>query len=422
LPFDVRGSGSNTSNSEVCERMKAMVLGVGAIGSVTADVLAKSDEFDKVILGARNVEKGKRLEKKISSDKVSVKKIDASDVSAMTKAFKGLDIVLNLVIPRYNFAIMEACEKAKVHYADTAWDIALDKTKPGQIVKPAPPSFRYLKRDKAWKKMGLTGMLGIGCDPGLTNIFARMGADRLDKVKDILIRDGDNGYVEGYEFAPLWSPETLIEEVLMPATYYANGHYRKYGSFENKEIFDFPDRVGKIPIYNVAHEEAETLPTYIGEVLGKGCDYCDFKIALGDEYVDAIKMIGKLGLGNPDKVDVKGVKVAPRDVVNAVLPDPSQLGHLSKGQCAIGAIVKGTKSGRKAGHYIWTSLDHKKTWDKYKNSATAWSVGVPIGIAAILFAKGKITQRGVFPPEMLDPKPFVKMLPKYGMNCKEKKL
>jgi len=402
--------------------MKAMVLGVGAIGSVTADVLAQSDEFDKVVLGARNLEKGKRLQRKISCDKVSVKKIDASDARSMAKAFKGLDIVLNVVIPRYNFAIMEACEKAKVHYADTAWDIALDKTKPGQIIKPAPPSFLYLKKDKAWKRLGLTGMLGIGCDPGLSNLFARMAADRMDRVKQILVRDGDNGYVEGYGFAPLWSPETLIEEVLMPATYYADGHYRKYGSFENKEMFDFPDGVGEIPIYNVDHEEQETLPTYIGEVLGKGCDYCDFKIALGDEYVDAIKMIGKLGLSNPNKIDVKGVKVAPRDVVNAALPDPSQLGHLAKGQCAIGVVTKGVKDGKEVGYYIWTSLDHKKTWQKYENSATAWSVGVPLGIAAILFAQGKIAQKGVFPPEMMDPAPFVKMLPKYGMNCREKKL
>ena len=409
-------------NKEAAERMKAMGLGVGAIGSVTAQCLAESDEYTNIVLGARNPEKGKRLQKKIGSDKVSVVKLDASNVAGMTKAFKGLDIVCNLAIPRFNFAIMEACERAKVNYLDTAWDIAIDKTPPGGIVKPAPPSFLYMKKDKAWKKMGLTAMLGIGCDPGLTNLFARKAADRLDTVNEILVRDGDNGYVEGYEFAPLWSPETLIEEVLMPASYYSNGHYRKYGSFENKEIFDFPDGVGKCPIYNVAHEESETLGTYIGEVLGKGCDYTDFKIALGDEYVDAIKMIGKLGLDNPNKIKVKDVMVAPRDVVNAALPDPSTLGHLAKGQCAVGTITKGKKNGKTAGYYMWTSLDHKKCFQKWNNSATAWSVGVPAAISAILWAQGKVPLKGVFPPEMMNPDPFIKMLPKFGMNYSEKKL
>jgi len=402
--------------------MKAMVLGVGAIGSVTAQCLAESEEFTKVVLGARNPEKGERLQKKLGSDKVSVVKLDASNVAAMTKAFKGLDLVCNLAIPRYNFNIMEACEKAKVNYLDTAWDIALDKTKPGEIVEPAPPSFQYLKKDKAWKKLGITGMLGIGCDPGLTNLFARKAADRLDKVNEILVRDGDNGMVEGYEFAPLWSPETLIEEVLMPATYFKDGKYRKYGSFENKEIFDFPDGVGKLPIYNVAHEESETLGTYIGEVLGKGCRYQDFKIALDDNTVEAIKMIGKLGLDNPNKVRVKDVMVAPRDVVNAVLPDPSQIGHLAKGQCAIGTLTKGVKDGKDTSWYMWTSLDHQKCYRDWHNSATAWSVGVPAAIAAILLARGEITMKGVFPPEMMDPDPFIKMLPKFGMNYKEKRL
>ncbi len=402
--------------------MKTLIVGVGAIGSVTAQCLAGSNEFDKIVLGARNSEKGKRLEKKLGSDKVSVVKLDASNATAMAKAFKGFDLVCNLTIPRYNFNIMEACEKAKVNYLDTAWDIAIDKTPPGGVCDPGPPSLLYLKKDAAWKKLGLTGMLGIGCDPGLSNLFARKGADMMDSVSEILVRDGDNGYVEGYDFAPLWSPETLIEEVLMPATYFKDGKYRKYAPFENKEVFDFPDGVGKLPVYTVAHEESETLGTYIGEVLGKGCQYTDFKIALGDEYVDAIKMIGKLGLDNPKKIRVKDVEVAPRDVVNAALPDPSTLGHLARGQCAIGSIVKGKKNGQDMAYYGWTSMDHKQCFDKWNNSATAWTVGVPASIAAILFAQGKIDRRGVFPPEMMNPDLFIHMLPKFGMNYREKRL
>ena len=401
--------------------MKTMILGVGAVGSVTAEILAHSEEFDKVVLADVNMEKAKRAEKKISSDKVSVKKIDASDVAGMTKAFKGIDLVLNAVIPRFNLNIMDACIKAKANYADMAWDVAPDKTPAGGVIKETP-AWNSLKKDGAFKKAGIAGMIGLGCDPGLSNLFARMGADRMDRVREILIRDGDNGYVEGYEFAPLWSPETLIEEVLMPATYYSDGAYRKYPSFHGKEEFPFPDPVGKLSVYNVDHEEQETLPTFIGKVLGKGCDYCDFKIALGDEYVDAIKMLGKLGLDSPKKIDVKGVKVAPRDVVAAVLPDPSTLSDRAKGDCAIGAIVKGEKDGKKVGWAIWTELSHQKTYKKYGYSATAYSVGTPLAIAARLFAQGKITQKGVFPPEMMDPAPFVKMLPKYGMNCVEQKL
>lgn len=401
--------------------MKAIVLGTGAVGSVTAEILGRSVEFDKVVLADVNLERAKRAEKKIASDKVSVEKIDASDVDGMAKAFKGTDIVLNAVIPRFNMNIMRACLTAKANYSDMAWDVAADTTKPGQIIK-ATPAMTYIGLDDEFKKAGLSGMMGLGCDPGLSNLFARMAADRLDTVKQILIRDGDNGTVEGHHFAPLWSPETLIEEVLMPATYYADGHYRKLPAFSGKENYVFPDPVGELPIYNVDHEEQETLPTYIGKVLGKGCDYCDFKIALGDEYVQVIDVLGKIGLSSTKPVDVKGVKVSPRDVVSAVLPDPSVLADKAKGECAIGSIVKGTKDGRDAGHFIWTQLNHKDCHKKHGYSATAYSVGVPFAIGALLFAQGKIKLKGVYPPEMLDPKPFVEMLPKYGMNCLEKKL
>jgi saccharopine dehydrogenase-like NADP-dependent oxidoreductase len=401
--------------------MKTMVLGVGAVGSVAAEILAHSDEFEKVILADLNTERAKRTEKKISSDKVSVQKVDASDVDGMAKAFKGLDIVLNGVIPRFNMNIMNACLKARASYADMAWDIALDRTPAGGIIKETP-AFTFIKKDAEFKKAGLTGMMGLGCDPGLANLFARMGADRLDRVKQILVRDGDNGYVEGYEFAPLWSPETLIEEVLMPATYYAEGHYRKLPPFSGKEKVKFPDPVGELNVYNVDHEEPETLPTFIGEVLGKGCDYCDFKIALGDEYVEVIQMLGKLGLDSPKKISVKGAMVAPRDVVAAVLPDPSTLSDRAKGDCAVGTITKGVKDGKEVGYYIWTQMNHEDCYKRYGHSATAYTVGVPIAIGAILFAQGKIQRKGVFPPEMLDPEPFVKMLPKFGMNCLEKKL
>ena len=150
-------------------------------------------------------------------------------------------------------------------------------------------------------------------------------------------------------------------------------------------------------------------------MLGKGCDYCDFKIALDDTCVEAIQMIGMLGLSNPSKVDVKGMKVSPRDVVAACLPDPSTLGERAKGDCAVGTLTKGVKDGQDVSYHVWIQLSHEKTFKKYGHSATAYTVGAPLAIAAILFARGNVTQKGVFPPEMLDPTPWPEMLKKHGM-------
>ncbi len=402
--------------------MKTMIVGVGAVGSVTADLLARAEEFDKVLLADVDLDRAKKLEKRISSDKVESLRIDASDVDGMAKAFKGVDLVLNGVIPKYNYAIMDACLKAGSSYADMACDIAKDTTPPGGVLKDTPLMWQIAKYDSQFKKQGLTGMLGVGCEPGLANVFARVGADRLDRVKNICVRDGDNSVVEGYDFAPMWSPETLIEEVLMPATIFKDGHYRKMGSLQGKELMEFPNPVGKLNIYNVDHEEQETLPTYIGEVLGKGCEYCDFKIAFDEATVEAIRTVGRLGLSNPNKIKVKGVDVSPRDVVAACLPDPSSLGHLAKGDFTGGTIVTGTKDDKDKGWFFYTHMNHQECYKKHGHSATAYTVGAPLAIAAVLYAQGKVGMKGVFPPEMMDPDPFVKLLPRFGMSYLEKKL
>lgn len=402
--------------------MKTIVVGVGAVGSVVADVLANSEEFDKVVLADIDIEKAREMEKRISNDKVSSMKVDATDVDGMSEAFRGIDLVVNAVIPKFNFPIMDACLNAKANYADMASNIFLSKEKPGETVKEPPMQYQARKYTDAYEKAGIIGMLGMGCDPGAVNIFARMAADRMDKVKDILIRDGDNAYVEGYDFAPLWSPQTLIEEVLMPPIVYKDGQYRKVEPFSGKEQFGFPAPIGELTVYNVDHEEQETLPTYIGEVLGKGCEYCDFKIALGDEHVETIRTLGRLGLDSSEKMDVKGVKVAPMDVVMACVPDPATIGDKARGDFSAVTVVTGVKDGKDVGYSIHTSMNHQDCWNRYHHSATAYTVGVPMAIGAILFAQGRISQKGVFPPEMLDPKPFVDMLPKYGMNCVERKL
>ena len=186
--------------------MKTVIVGVGAVGSVAADILAGSEEFDEIVLADIDLEKAKRMEERISNDKISTMRIDASDTKGMAEAFKGMDLVLNGVIPRFNFNIMDACLMAKANYADMASDIFLSKEKPGEIVKEPPMQYQARKYSDAYEKAGIIGMLGIGCDPGASNIFARMAADRMDRVKEILVRDGDNGYVEGYDFAPLWPP------------------------------------------------------------------------------------------------------------------------------------------------------------------------------------------------------------------------
>ena len=371
----------------------------------------------------RSLEAAKVLTAKLPDGRAEADRIDASKVDPMAEAFKGFDVVLNLVLPRFNLRIMEACLKARVHYIDAATDLALATEKAGETVH-APPESVQLAYDASFHEAGLVGLLGMGQDPGLSNIMARMGTDRLDEVQEILVRDGDNGTVEGYPFASLWSADTLIEEVLLPALAYRDGKFVRLGSLEGEEVFEFPDPVGPLAVFHVDHEETNTLPLFIG----KGLRSMDFKIAIPKDLTHALRVFQRFGLdrGQPIEVEVKStgetVKVAPRDMLAALMPDPKSLAGKANGAACLAVVVRGLKDGAEAGWMFWQTMDHQESFRKHGFNATSYPVGAPMAMAAEMIARGEIDRRGVFPPEALDPRPFQTNLPEYGITVEEKRL
>lgn len=390
---------------------------------MAATLLAKSPKMERLVVADRSLETAKALAAKLPDGRAEADRIDASKVEPMVEAFKGFDVVLNLVLPRFNLRIMEACLKARVHYVDAATDLALAREKPGETVQ-APPEAVQLEYDASFRDAGLIGLLGMGQDPGISNVMARMGADRLDEVQEILVRDGDNGTVEGYPFASLWSADTLIEEVLLPALAFRDGQFIRLGSLEGEELFEFPEPVGPLAVFNVDHEETNTLPLFIG----KGLQSVDFKIAIPKDLAHALRVFQRFGLhhGHPIEVEVKStgetVKVAPRDMLAALMPDPKTLAGKAKGAACLAVTVRGVKDGAKAGWMFWQTMDHQESFRKHGFNATSYPVGAPMAMAAEMIARGEIDRRGVFPPEALTPGPFLKHLPEYGITIEEERL
>jgi saccharopine dehydrogenase-like NADP-dependent oxidoreductase len=170
----------------------------------------------------------------------------------------------------------------------------------------------------------------------------------------------------------------------------------------------------------VDHEETQCLPRFID----KGCKEMNFMIHLDDEWVDVVRALRKVGLVDAKPVKVRtGVKVVPRDVVTACMASPvdPNIQSKTKGHTCVGAAVIGKKDGQRIMHYIWNTMSHEECWKEYKATATPTQVAIPTAIAVTLFAQGKIQERGVFTPEMLDPKPILNAFTKYGFKWEEMK-
>ncbi len=374
--------------------MKVMLLGVGAIGTVVARHLAGHRAIASLTLNDMDTARAERLAAELGGGRLAVERVDAADPQALRRSLKGYGLVISAVLPIHNEAIMEAALASGSHLLDLS-----------------SGGTDQLAHDPEWRRAGLTALHGMGEDPGISNVFARWASDRMDEVEAIRVRDGE--YSESAEFplACLFSTETFIEEAVSEAIYFEDGAWKKLPAWSNREIYPFPDPVGPQPVYNMSHEEVETLPRSIG----KGIRFVDFKLAVPDEMQRHLAFLDRIGMTRRDRVRVRGGEVSPLSVLAAVLPQPADLGGRIRGAAIILVEVEGRKSGRRMRHVLHAAMTHEEAFRRQKVTATAYLTGTGAAAGAVAIATGKVGQRGVIPPEMLDPEPILALLEEFGV-------
>ena len=195
-----------------------------------------------------------------------------------------------------------------------------------------------------WGDAGLLALVGIGVEPGLSDVFARHAADELfSEIDEVGIRDGADLVVEGYDFAPTFSIWTTIEECLNPPLIWERERgWFTTEPFSEPEVFDFPEGIGPIECVNVEHEEVVLVPRWVD------CRRVTFKYGLGDEFIGILQDAAQARARLEGAGHVRGVEVAPRDVLAAALPDPATLGDRMTGKTCAGTFVTGHRQGRAA--------------------------------------------------------------------------
>jgi saccharopine dehydrogenase-like NADP-dependent oxidoreductase len=339
--------------------------------------------------------------------------LDASDSAAVQVLLEAerADVLVNAADPRFVMPLFEAALGAGTHYLDMA--MSLSKPHPEHPytetgVKLGDDQFA---RAADWEASGRIALVGMGVEPGLSDVFARYAADNLfEAIDEIGVRDGADLVVEGYAFAPTFSIWTTIEECLNPPVIWERdrGWYTTE-PFSGAEVFDFPEGIGPVECVNVEHEEVLLLPRWID------ARRCTFKYGLGDEFIGVLRTLHKLGLDRVDPVSVKGGTVSPRDVVAACLPDPATLGDKMTGKTCAGTWVAGTgKDGRPLETYLFHVVDNEWSMAEYGSQAVVWQTAVNPVVALELIDSGAWTGAGVLGPEAFDAVPFLDLLTAYG--------
>lgn len=366
--------------------MRITLIGCGATGSVAAAHLAKVSEVEGLVLTDAVPGRAERLAHAVGR-KARAVRFAGGDLGPLVR---GSHLAINAAHASLDLALMDACLDEGAHFMDLS----------------SLPSKQF-PYDVRFRKAGLTAFLGGGEDPGLGNVLARYGADRLDAVEAIRIRDGDTVSSEATPLPVVWSPETFLAEVFTDALYFEDGKIVTVPPWSGREVYPFPAPVGPQPVYWMEHEEPETLPRFIG----KGVRYVDLKLAVDDRVRDLLETLHRLGLLSGERVE----GVAPRKLLLSLLPGPRDLIGKVEGHGMIAVEVAGTQDGGHVTHRLWASLSHREAARTHGATATAYMVGTGAAIFATQFARGQVRQAGVIAAEALDPEETVRLMATYGL-------
>jgi saccharopine dehydrogenase (NAD+, L-lysine-forming) len=394
--------------------MKILVVGAGGVGAAFAAIAQRRPAFEKVVLADVAPERVKSVVAALGEPaRFSAERVDASSKDDLVALIARVqpDAVLNACDPRFNEPIFAAAFAAKVTYLDMAMTLSRPHPQRPYELPGTMLGDYQLQRHEAWERAGLLALVGIGVEPGLSDVFAAYAANELfSSVEEVGVRDGADLVVEGYDFAPTFSIWTTIEECLNPPLIWERerGFYTT-PPFSEPEIFNFPEGIGPVECVNVEHEEVVLIPRWVD------CERVTFKYGLGQEFIDVLSTLHKLGLDSTEPVSVRGQLVAPRDVVAAALPDPATLGERMSGRTCAGTWVRGIgKDGQPRSTYLYHLADNEATMREYASQAVVWQTAINPVVALELLDRGDWKGSGVLGPEAFPSGPFLELLREYG--------
>jgi len=394
--------------------MRVLVVGSGGVGAAFAAIAQRRPVFTYVVMADVALERAQAVVQRLGeADRFGAERVDASSVADLIELIGRIapDAVLNACDPRFNEPIFDACLRARVTYLDMAMTLSRPHPEHPHELPGTMLGDYQLERNEVWERAGLLALVGIGVEPGLSDIFARHAADELfSSIAEVGVRDGADLVVEGYDFAPTFSIWTTIEECLNPPLVWERGRgFYTTAPFSEPEVFEFPEGIGPVECVNVEHEEVVLIPRWVE------CERVTFKYGLGQEFIDVLSTLHKLGLDSTDSVSVRGVKVAPRDVVAAALPDPATLGERMSGRTCAGTWVTGTGTdGQPRSTYLYHVVDNETTMREYGSQAVVWQTAINPVVALELLDRGEWKGTGVLGPEAFPPGPFLELLEEYG--------
>jgi saccharopine dehydrogenase-like NADP-dependent oxidoreductase len=400
--------------------MRVLQIGVGGVGESVARIAQQRDPrggwLERIVLADRDERRAATVAARLGDTArfpaVAVDATRPDDVKRLIAEHRP-DLLMNLVEPKYNTLLMDVALEAGVHYMDTGSCSSEPHPTEPYVKVGVLCGARQWERKPRWDERGLMGLLGFGVEPGMSDLLARFAEQHLfDEIDEIGVRDGGNLTLPGHE-GPVfgfnvWS---TIEECLDPPVVWekARGHFTTE-PFSEPEAFWLPEGIGTVECVNVEHSETVFMP----RAIGKGLSRVTFKYALGDEFIDALKVLRACNLHSKRPVPFAGGELVPLDALAAIVPSPAETGLAMVGKTAAGTWVKGRKDGLERQVYLYQVADNQECVERLGCQAVVAQTAFTPVIVWELMAAGRWDYPGLRTPELCDPDDYVALMADYG--------
>ncbi|MFA5896375.1 MAG: saccharopine dehydrogenase NADP-binding domain-containing protein [Thermoplasmata archaeon] len=372
--------------------LRIAILGIGGYGRAAAMELASDRRVSELLLIDRRGDRARVLQHALRPS-TSALELDVTDAQALRHALSEVDVAVNMIPSQHNIAIMRACLDAGCGYVDVSSHYPTSPNERGDILE-------QLDQGQDWRDRGLTAIVSMGSDPGLSNVMARVASDRLQRIDAIRIRRSATGpkAVDGF---PMYSREIFLEDALSRPVIWEAGELVDQEPASGEETFEFPSPIGARRVHLFRHEEVLTLPLRLGKPVGR----VDYKHDINPDLIRAIHALNALGLFTSSRyIRIGAQRVLFRDSFLATFPEPSTLLTLQSGALAIVVELTGrTGQGEEIKVRGWVVMENREASRRHATTPEHVLAADAAAAGAILIGTKKAPRAGVLAPEELPP-------------------
>lgn len=366
--------------------MKIMILGAGLVGKAMALDLASDSEF-KVTSVDINEERLVGLKKA----RISVLKRDLSRPRLIKELVKGQDLIINALPGYLGFQTLRACLEAGRNVVDIAFF-------------PEDP----FELDSLAKKKQVTAIVDCGVAPGLSNMLASFGLNKLDKGKSLLIYVGGLPLVRQwpFEYKAVFSPRDVIEEYLRPARFKENGELVVRPALSDPEFLEF-ENLGTLEAFNTDGLRTLLKTLDLPEMKEKTLRYPGHR--------EKMMILREAGFFDSEPVEISGHKIRPADFSAKILFSRLNLAPGEADLTVLRVMINGEKNSRP----VMLTYDLLDRFDQKTGiHSMARTTGYTATVVSRALASGLITRKGIIAPEFLGSEPEVFKFIQQGLRRK----